>query len=333
MLALSGVNVELDGNSAEGVLTFSSDSRQLQGTLAADNLNLTPYVSAIRLLAGHERGWNGGPISLDGLTGFDLDLRLSAGRVAVSTAKLGRTAVVANLRSGKLTVTVGESQAFGGVIKGSFGLAKAAGGAELKAQMQFADVDMENCLGEMFGLRRLEGKGHMTLVLDGTGESVLALTRSLNGTASLTARQGALAGVDVGHLLRRLERRPLSGGTELRSGRTAFEKLTVNLRIVDGTANVEDVRIEGPAVRLALGGSASIPARELDLKGTASLVSSSSEALFELPFVVGGSWDDPVVLPDPQILMRRSGATQPLLRYLERRAPAAAAEPPPQARN
>jgi AsmA protein len=88
-----------------------------------------------------------------------------------------------------------------------------------------------------------------------------------------------------------------------------------------------------------LGGSTSIPARELDLKGTASLVSSSSEALFELPFVVGGTWDDPVVLPDPQILMRRSGATQPLLDIINRRrapaaaAPAAAAEPPPQVRN
>jgi AsmA protein len=338
--ALSGVNVELDGNSAEGVLTFVSDARQtLQGTLAAESLNLTPYVSAIRLLAGAERGWNGGSISLDGLTGFDLDLRLSAGRVIVGTAKLGRTAVVADLRDGNLVVTVGEAQAFGGMLKGTFGLAKAQTGAVLKTQMHFSDVDMEQCLGEVFGLRRLEGKGNLMLALEGTGESVLGLTRNLNGTASLAARQGALTGLNIEQLLRRLERRPLSGGTETRSGRTPFDKLAINLKISQGIAEVEDVRIDGPSVRLALGGSTSIPARELDLKGTASLVSNTSEALFELPFVVQGTWDDPVMLPDPEILMRRSRATTPFERFLQRapRAPApAGVEPaanPPQARN
>ncbi len=65
----------------------------------------------------------------------------------VANAKFGRTAVAANLRDGNLTVTIGESQAFGGVVKGSFGLAKSAAGAGLKAQLQFADVDLEQCLG------------------------------------------------------------------------------------------------------------------------------------------------------------------------------------------
>ena len=58
--------------------------------------------------------------------------------------------------------------------------------------------------------------------------------------------------------------------------------------------------MEGPVVRVALGGSVSIPARYLDLKGTASLLSSlagsTSAAVpsFELPFIVEGPWDDPL---------------------------------------
>jgi AsmA protein len=96
-LTLSGVNVELDGNTAEGVLTF--DGRQtLQGTLAAEGLDLTPYVSTVRLLTSGERGWDSKPIALDGLDGIHVDLRLSAARVNVAGAKLGRTAVAANLR-------------------------------------------------------------------------------------------------------------------------------------------------------------------------------------------------------------------------------------------
>ena len=252
-LSLSGVNVELDGNTAEGVLTF--DGRQtLQGTLAAEGLDLTPYVSTVRLLTSGERGWDSKPIALDGLDGMHVDLRLSAARVNVAGAKLGRTAVAANLRGGNLTVAVGESQAFGGVVKGTFGLAKSPGGADFKAQLQFTNIDLEQCLGEMFGIRRLEGKGNLGLAIDSSGSSVYDLTKGLNGTAGLTSRNGAIAGFNVEQLLKRIERRPLSGGGEFRTGKTPYEMLTVNLKIVQGVANVEEVRMEGPSVGLALTG-------------------------------------------------------------------------------
>jgi AsmA protein len=316
-VALSRVNVELDGNAAEGVLNFGADGRQtLQGTLATEALNLTPYVSAVRLLTATDRGWDTTPIGLNGLNGFDLDLRLSAGRVTIATAKLGRTAVVANMRGGRLTVTVGESQAFGGTIKGSFGLAKSAAGADMKADLNFTNVDLEACLGELFGLRRVEGKGQLALALDGSGDSILALARSVNGSAVLTSRQGALNGLNVDQLLRRLERRPLSGSAEFRSGRTPFDELSVAIKIVQGKVTAEDIRIEAPTLRVGLGGSASIPTRDLDLRGTAALLAASPAGpapAFELPFVVQGRWDDPIMLPDPQILIRRSGAAAPLL--------------------
>jgi len=63
-----------------------------------------------------------------------------------------------------------------------------------------------------------------------------------------------------------IERRPLSGSGEFRTGKTPYETLIVNLRITQGMANVEDVRMEGPNVGLALAGSASIPERDLDLR-------------------------------------------------------------------
>ena len=63
------------------MLTFATDGRQtLQGTLAAEELDLTPYVSTVRLLTNNERDWNRVPLAIDGLTGLDLDLRLSAAR-------------------------------------------------------------------------------------------------------------------------------------------------------------------------------------------------------------------------------------------------------------
>jgi AsmA protein len=322
-IGLSGVNVDIDGNTAEGVLTFATDGRQtLQGTLAADTLDVTPYMSTVRLLTANQREWTTTRIGLDGLSGIDADLRLSAANVVMSNAKIGRTAIGANLRNGHLVVTVGEAQAYGGVIKGSLTLSNIEAGVDVKSQLQFTDVDLESCLGQLFGLRRLEGKGNISLAVEGSGDSVLGVTRTLTGTATLMGQNGALAGLNVEQLLRRLERRPLSGGGEFRSGQTPYDKIDVGLKIVNGTARVDDMKIDGTAVRLALAGSASIPERDLDLKGTAALVVAARPGAqpFELPFIVQGSWDDPIMLPDPEALIRRSGAAAPLLDAVRERS-------------
>ena len=321
VISLSGVNVELDGNTAEGALALSTDGhRAIQGTLAADTLNLTPYVAGMRFLAVNERNWNRLPVALDGLADFDLDLRLSAAGIKIGSAQLGRTALAANMRSGKLDLAIGESQAFGGVVKGSLGLASVDGGVAVNSHVQFLDVDLENCLGQVFGMHKLEGKGNLAINIQGSGDSVLAVTNTLTGTATLNAHGGALAGINVEHLLRRLEQRPLSPSGDFRNGRTRFDRLALSLNFVHGVASVDDMRVEGPSVRLALGGEASVPTRDLDLKGTATLVSSATANEFELPFVVQGQWDDPIMLPDPQSLIRRSGAAAPLLEAIKNRS-------------
>jgi len=344
IFALSSVNIELDGNAAEGVLAFTGEPRMtVKGTLAADSLDLSAYLSAFDVMRSNERDWSRRPIAIDGLADFDLDLRLSAARITVATAKLGRTGVTANLRDGRLTVAIGEAQACGGVLRGSLLLAKVDNGADVKSLLQFSDVDLENCLGELFGIRKLEGKGDIAMAFEASGDSMFALTRTLAGTATVIGRQGALAGFNVEQLLKRLEQRPLSIGGDFRRGRTPFDKLSVTLRIMQGVATVEDVELAGGPVRVGLSGVALIPTRELDLKGTASLVTAATDTpAFELPFVVQGSWDDPIMLPDARALIRRSGAGAPLLDAvrdrktrdavrdaIERFAPAAAVPPIP----
>ena len=105
-----------------------------------------------------------------------------------------------------------------------------------------------------------------------------------------------------------------SGGGNFRSGQTPYNNLNVSVRFSDGIATAEDVRVESPTSRLTLTGTASVPAREYDLKGVASLTTTPNAAPgFDLPFVVQGPWDDPLFFPDPESLIRRSPASAPLL--------------------
>ena len=234
-ISLSAAHVELDGNSGDGVLAFSNDQgRTLQATLAAEGLDVTPYTSTLRVLVGGDRSWNPMPIALQGFNAIDVDLRLSAARVTLANAKLGRTAIGASLRGGNFNVTIGESQAFGGTLKGSFGLARSATAADLKAQLQFTDVDLDQCLGEILGIRRIEGKGTLSFNIDSTGSSIYELAKAVNGNATLTSRRGAITGLNVEQLLKRLERNPLAGRGDLRSGKTPYDLLAVSFKVIAG---------------------------------------------------------------------------------------------------
>jgi AsmA protein len=314
-IALTNVNVELDGNVAEGVMTYANNGRQtLQATLAAGALDFTPYISTFRLLASGARDWNRQLFDLNYLSTTDLDMRLSAAKVTVGSSKLGRTAFGANLRGGALALSVGEAQMYGGIAKGSFGVARSDAVADVKAQFQFTDVDLQSCASELFGITKLSGRGNLNVSLVGSGSSPFGLAQSLDGTVTLTGHDGAIAGVNVEQLLRRLERRPLSGGGNFRSGSTPYDNLTVALKFADGIATAEDIRLEGPAARVTMTGTASVPGREYDMKGVASLISAANATpSFDLPFVVQGPWDDPLIFPDPESLIRRSPASAPLL--------------------
>ena len=318
-IALTNVNVEIDGNVAEGVMTYSNNGRQtLQATLAADTLDFTPYISTFRLLASGARDWNRQMFDLNALSTTDLDMRLSAARVTVGPTRLGRTAFGANLRGGALALSVGEAQVYGGLARGSLSVARSDSAADVKAQFQFLDVDLQACAGELFGISRLSGRGNINVSLVASGSSPFGLMQSLDGTATLTGHDGAVSGFNVEQLLHRLERRPLSGAGSFRNGSTPYTDLTVALTFADGIATTQDVKMESPTTRVTLTGTVSVPTREYDLKGTASLVANGSSS-FDLPFVVQGPWDDPLIFPEADSLIKRSTVTAPLLDALKDR--------------
>src|SRR5689334_15393211 len=318
-IALTNVNVELDGNVAEGVMTYANNGRQtLQATLAADALDFTPYISTFRLLASGARDWNRQLFDLNALSTTDLDMRLSAARITIGPSRLGRTAFGANLRGGALALSVGEAQMCGGLARGSIGIARADTVADVKVQFQFNDIDLQSCASELFGISRLSGRGNLNVSVVASGSSPFGLMQSLDGTATLNGHDGAISGINIEQLLKRLERRPLSGAGNFRNGATPYDNLTVALKFADGIATTEDVKLENASTRVTLNGTIAVPNREYDLKGVASLISAQKgDSNFDLPFVISGPWEDSLIFPEAESLIRRSTTVAPLLDALK----------------
>ena len=113
----------------------------------------------------------------------------------------------------------------------------------------------------------------------------------------------------------------------MRGGRTPFDRFVAKLRVTEGNASVQETMLQNALVRITLSGLASIPRRDLDLRGTASLMRPAASGgdngtTFDLPFILHGSWDDPSLAPDPSALIRRS-QTSPILNAASVIAPAA----------
>lgn len=317
-LTMNGLSLELDGNRSEGVLTVKREAGRtlLQATLASDSADFTAYTRGIKLNSEDGYNWNRDWIELSQLNAFDLDLRLSSKKVVMGKVTAAPVAASVALKGGQLAISVGEAGIYGGKLRGRAAIGFGPGGDPLmKVEANILDFDLERGIGEIAGIRRLEGKGILDLALEGRGPHAEAIVRNASGSIQLMAAQGSLNGINVEQALRRLERRPLSGAPDLAGGRTAFEKMALKLAVENGKARVEDARIENPLIRVQFGGEASLVHRDLDLRGHATLIrpaSAATQPAFDMPFVVQGSWARPYLLPDAAALIQRSSTATPL---------------------
>lgn len=325
-LTFTGLSLELDGNRADGGLIWKRDVTRpiLQGTLASDVTDLSIYQSPFRFMAAGGREWNPAPIQISLLQNFDLDLRLSCGKLIAGKIEIGKVAIALGAKNRLFTAAIGEAQFYGGTLRANASWNAADEIPSLRLDANFNNFDLERGLGGLSGFRRLEGKGSLTLAITAQGRSVKEIADAVSGKAELAMKQGALAGINAESVLRRLERRPLSGTAGLRGGRTPFERLSGNVAIERGVAKLSVLEIESTILRIHLDGTTSIPRREFDLRGMASLIRApqpgTQQVSFDLPFLIHGNWDDPYLLPDPDALIRHSGAAAPLLDAVRGRA-------------
>jgi AsmA protein len=325
-LTFSNLALELDGNRADGGFTLKRDGNRstLQGTLASEATDLSIYGGLVQLMSEDRRDWNRVRIDTSALQNLDVDFRLSCGKLTLGKIEIGKAAITIGVKNRQLTAAIGEGQFYGGTLRGNANWNMAEEKPALKVDANLSNFDLERGLGGLTGFRRLEGKGTLTLAITSRGNTVHELAAALAGKVRLAMRQGALAGINAEAVLRRLERRPLSGTGDLRGGRTPFERLSGTLEIENGVAELTGLEIESQILKIKLAGETSVVRRDFDLRGTASLIRTAQTGVtpvaFDLPFLIQGGWDNPYLLPDPEALIRHSGATAPLLDAVRGRA-------------
>ena len=198
--AFDNAKIELDGNQAEGAVTASFGTKpDVQGTLAFDKLDLSAYVEAFDASLSANGPWRSVPAAMR-LTASDLDLRLSAAEVIAGSARIGRTAAAINVDDGKLTLTVGEAQFYGGRAEARLSAAMDGDVLQMSGEAKLDDVATRAALVGLLGLDALDGKGAVSIDLAAKGKTWGEIAAGASGTASVTIADGRLSGIDVAQL-------------------------------------------------------------------------------------------------------------------------------------
>jgi len=304
--AFDNAKIELDGNQAEGAITASFGAQpEVEGTLAFDKLDLSAYAEAFDESLTANGPWRSVPAAMR-LTASDLDLRLSAAEVIAGSARIGRTAAAVNVDDGKLTLTVGEAQFYGGRAEARLSAAMDGDVLQMSGEAKLDDVATRAALAGLLGLDALDGKGAVSIDVAAKGRTWGEIAAGASGTASVAIADGSLSGIDVAQLAE-IARNPAA--LSERSGSTAFNQLGGTLTMADGAVSSADLRAEGNGYAATLAGKVSLTDAAVQGLGTLTIANADSPGQpAEVPFALGGTFQDIVVLPDFGRMEKRNAA-------------------------
>jgi len=269
----------------------------VSGTLDSERLAIAPLFGPLTPLFDPDGRWSLRPFAPAPPGDFDLDLRLSAGRLDVYGRELANAAASTILKDGVLTVSLIEAAAYGGRLKGEVRLACVDGSLQIDAHAKLADADFGAAFSD-FGWPVPTGRGTGEFAVRTAGRFPAAAIAGVSGSASVTLEQGAVKGVNLEEALRRSQRRPIDVARDMRSGGTAFDRLSLELALGKGVAHVVNGELAAQGVSANAEGSISLAARSWDLRVNAMQTDAAgeeSQGAAHLSLDIDGPWSQPAI--------------------------------------
>lgn len=318
-LAISDASLALDKNNFRGSLAVRFDGKRplLSATLASPSLVYTAE-QGVSLPLRHDRQWSREPLSFGALALVDMDLRLSAQKARLGRLALSSVGMAILVSEGKLDLSLGAAQAYGGRVKGQFVLTPIDDGRDLKGNLSFTNVDMGSFLRDIARTPRITGAASGEISLQSRGDTVAQTIEAVDGKLRITVKNGELAGIDAEQALRRSEKRPLSVATEVRIGSTNFQSADVVADITNGILTLDKGHVSGYGVGLDVGGALNLSEQNMRLdigiapaRRPEAMPGGRNGSI--LNFNLTGPWHNPNFILDTDSLIRRSEAAAALL--------------------
>ena len=220
--------------------------------------------------------WSNETVDLALLDRLSGTLALAAEALVLGAYRIDQASVDLKASDGTLTLRSLDGRLFDGALEADGSLT----GGEVPAgqgAFRLTDVKMGGVLQTMAGVDAVSGDATLDGYFTLRGQTVHEMVQSLAGRVAITARDGAVAGVDVPAISRQIAALSQANAladiesfieqTEqsLSSGQTAIRSLDGTVRVQDGRARIDGFEIVADGAVGDVEGSADLPAWELDL--------------------------------------------------------------------
>lgn len=301
-MKFSNAEVGFNGNPGMGVLDIdlAKPVALVSGTLAFESLDLSTLLSAFAPLAesGQEES-----LTLARLA--DFDLRLSAAQAKAGATALTDTAASIQIRNGLAAFDISDAVAFGGHIQASLRIDRKPEAPTIEMRLLASDVE-GGAFAAAAGLTQLApiGRGTVSLILKGNGESLQAVAAKADGSLSVNFGPGSLSKFNLDEFLKLMNTGSFFSLDQVAKGTLPITGLDIKATISDGVAQLEKAEASTQKYRLTLSGIVPYVGRGLALSGAILPLQpdgpggADSEAA---RFFVGGSWGTAFILPEESV--------------------------------
>lgn len=247
-----------------------------------------------------------GPVGapVDTIRRLNVDGTLNAGKLIVSNATLENVGLHLSARDGVVKIGDVSAELYRGLLSGDVVLDVNPEAPVLTVDSSLQGIHVEPLLRDVTGGARVRGTGDVSAALSAAGADAEAMKRSLDGRMSVSFRDGAIVGLNLGEHLQRWTDSDKSKTVAFeRTEATGFSALTGTLVAKDGIVRLDDLKSDAPVFQLTgKGVLADLHADTIDYEVLATVANVtggegggvlSELAGVELPIRVGGSLDRP----------------------------------------
>lgn len=251
--------------------------------------------------------WSDDTIDLTPLGLADANLALSVDRVVYKDLTTGPGKLTLALKNKIAAVTLDGLDLYGGRVRGIVILDGSGDIPTAGVDLALESVSALPLLKDALGFEWLDGRGNITVATTGRGASERQIIASLNGKVAIAMANGAVAGVDIGKILRSVEQARFGDLSPSPADRTQFSQLSGTFAIADGVAQNQDLKLVSPRLQVAGSGMANLGLRTIDYTARAKIAGSApgeakpaenkvlSFGTLEVPVHIEGAWQSPKV--------------------------------------
>ncbi len=233
-------------------------------------------------------GWSKDPIDVSALGLIDGEIALVAEKLDFGTFNFGKTRILATIENARAVFGLKELQGYGGTVTGEF-IANNRSGLSVGGDMTAKGINMRSLLIDAAGINRFTTTGTAKLKFLGVGNSVDAIMKSLQGSASVRTGNGHISGFDLDKLMRS------GNGT---GGTTVFDSLSASFAMKDGQMFNNDLAMSMPLAKATGQGRIGLGNQDIDYTFTPALLAGDNIKGLAIPVRIHGPWSSPRFTPD-----------------------------------